>query len=74
MARDWLTKYYFVYAACLGAIIIAIAFLLSSCITTVITERPPYYTRYEVDAITAESNCRALARNMLQMERCATRR
>jgi hypothetical protein len=74
MARDWLTKYYFVYAACLGVIIIAIAFMLSGCITTVITERPPYYTRYEVDAITAENNCRALARNMLQMERCATRR
>jgi hypothetical protein len=65
---------YFVYAACLGVILIAVAFLLSGCIVTTIAERPPYYTRYEVDAITAENNCRALARNMLQMERCATRR
>ena len=65
---------YFVYAACLGVILIAVAFLLSGCIVTTIAERPPYYTRYEVDAITAENNCRAFARNMLQMERCATRR
>jgi len=65
---------YFVYAACLGVILIAVAFLLSGCIVTTIAERPPYYTRYEVDAIQAENNCRALARNMLQMERCATRR
>ena len=65
---------YWLYAACLGVIVIAVAVLLSGCIVTTIAERPPYYTRYEVDAITAENNCRALARNMLQMERCATRR
>jgi len=65
---------YFVYAACLGVILIAVAFLLSGCIVTTIAERPPFYTRYEIDAIQAENNCRALARNMLQMERCATRR
>lgn len=49
-----------------------LAALVSGCI--VVTERPAYYTRYEVDAITAENNCRALARNMLQMERCNVRR
>jgi len=65
---------YWLYAACLGVIVIAVAVLMSGCIVTAVTERPPYYTRYEVDAITAENNCRALARNMLQMERCATRR
>ena len=65
----------FIYSAWfLGSLMILAAILLSGCIVTTIAERPPYYTRYEVDAITAENNCRALARNMLQMERCATRR
>ena len=65
----------FIYSAWfLGSLMILAAILLSGCIVTTIAERPPYYTRYEVDAIQAENNCRALARNMLQMERCATRR
>jgi hypothetical protein len=63
---------YFLVATVFGAALLAI--LLSGCITTVITERPPFYTRYEIDAIQAENNCRALARNMLQMERCSIRR
>ena len=51
-----------------------LATLLGGCVVTAITERPAYYTRYEVDAIQAENNCRALARNMLQLERCNVRR
>jgi hypothetical protein len=51
-----------------------IAILLSGCIVTTITERPPYYSRYEIDAINAETACRALARNLIQMERCTVRR
>ena len=65
---------YWLYAACLGVIVIAIAVLMSGCIVTAVTEKPYTYSRYEIDAINAENNCRALARNMLQMERCATRR
>ena len=49
-----------------------LAVLLSSCM--VVTERPPFYTRYEIDAINAETACRALARNIIQMERCTVRR
>jgi len=49
-----------------------LAILLSGCI--VVTERPAYYTRYEIDALNAETACRALARNIIQMERCTVRR
>ena len=55
-------------------ILALVAILLSGCIVTAVTERPAYYTRYEVDAIQAENNCRVLARNMLQLERCNVRR
>jgi hypothetical protein len=65
---------YFVYAACLGVILIAVAFLLSGCIVTAVTERPPFYTRYEIDAINAEAACRNMARTIIQMERCTIRR
>jgi len=65
---------YFVYAACLGVILIAVAFLLSGCIVTTIAERPPFYSRYEIDAINAEAACRNLARTIIQMERCTIRR
>jgi hypothetical protein len=52
----------------------AIAILLSGCIVTAVTEKPAYYSRYEIDAINAETACRALARNLIQMERCTIRR
>jgi hypothetical protein len=51
-----------------------IAILLSGCIITTVTERPPFYTRYEIDAINAESACRNLARTIIQLERCTVRR
>ena len=54
------------------ALLVVLAVLLSGCI--VVTERPAYYTRYEMDAINAEVACRSMARNMLQMERCSIRR
>ncbi len=50
-----------------------LAVLLSGCIVTTVTERPPFYSRYEIDAINAETACRALARNIIQMERCTIR-
>jgi len=41
----------------------------------VVVVRPPeLYTRSEVDAINAETTCRALARNSLQAQRCGIRR
>ena len=40
----------------------------------VITRPPPYYDRAEVEAINAEGECRRLARNMLQAQRCGVRR
>ncbi|HXJ61297.1 MAG TPA: hypothetical protein VNU68_32025 [Verrucomicrobiae bacterium] len=40
-----------------------------------ITVRPPdLYTRPEVDAINAETQCRQLARTMLEAQRCGVRR
>jgi hypothetical protein len=54
--------------------LVAIAILLSGCIVTTVTERPYTYSRYEIDAINAETACRALARNIIQMERCTVRR
>jgi hypothetical protein len=41
---------------------------------TVTIVPPEFYTRAEVDAINAESACRSLARNQLQMDRCTVRR
>lgn len=33
-----------------------------------------YYTRAEVDALNAGTQCRAMARNLLQIARCEVRR
>jgi hypothetical protein len=63
----------FIYSAWfLGSLMILAAILLSGCI--VVTERPAFYTRYEIDAINAEAACRQLARTIIQMERCTIRR
>jgi len=41
----------------------------------VIIVRPPnVYSRGDVDAINAETQCRALARSMLEAQRCGIRR
>jgi hypothetical protein len=64
----------FLYSAWfLGALMILAAILLSGCVVTAVTERPYTYSRYEIDAINAETACRALARNIIQMERCTIR-
>jgi hypothetical protein len=68
-----MTKYYFLYAACLGMIMIAIAMMLSGCIVTAVTEKPYTYSRFEIDAINAERACRDMARTIIQMERCTIR-
>ena len=45
-----------------------LALTLSGC---VITDREQlYYTRADVDAIQARSECRLLARNLVQIARC----
>ena len=45
-----------------------LALTLSGC---VITDREAlYYTRADVDAIQARSECRMLARNLVQIARC----
>jgi len=47
---------------------VLLALSLSGC---VITDREAlYYTRADIDAINARSECRWIARNMLQMARC----
>jgi hypothetical protein len=33
-----------------------------------------FYSRAQVDAINAEAQCKALARNLVQISRCETRR
>ena len=41
----------------------------------VITDREQiYYSRADVDAINAEAQCKQLARNLVQISRCETRR
>ena len=40
----------------------------------VIVRPPDLYTRPEVDAINAETQCRQLARKMLEAQRCGVRR
>ena len=45
---------------------------LGGCITD--REAANYYTRAEVDALTAGVQCRAMARNLLQIARCDIRR
>jgi len=52
--------------------IVPIALLLSGCITD--RETALFYSRADVDAITAEMQCKALARNLVQISRCETRR
>ena len=50
---------------------------LSGCVTTdreVSAYLERYYTRADVDAINAEMACRQLARNLVQVSRCAVRR
>ena len=54
--------------------LVLLAVLLSGCIVTTVTERPPFYTRYEIDSINAETACQQLARTIIQMERCTVRR
>ena len=50
---------------------------LSGCVTTdreVSAYLERYYTRADVDAINAEAQCKLLARNLVQVSRCAVRR
>ena len=52
-----------------------LAMVLSGCIT--IEDRyifNDYYSRSQVDAINAEQQCKALARNLVQINRCEVRR
>jgi len=53
--------------------VLPIALLLSGCIVTD-REAALFYTRADVDAITAEMQCKQLARNLVQVARCETRR
>ena len=56
--------------------VIALALLgvaLSGCMVTD-REAALFYTRADVDAITAEMQCKQLARNLVQVARCETRR
>ena len=40
----------------------------------IVTRPPQLYTRSEIDAINAETQCRSLARSPLQAQRCGVRR
>jgi uncharacterized protein YceK len=40
----------------------------------VVVRQPELYTRAEIDAINAETQCRSLARSSLQAARCGVRR
>ena len=40
----------------------------------VVMKPPKAYSRADVDAINAETQCRSLARNMLEAQRCGVRR
>ncbi len=40
----------------------------------VVVRQPELYTRAEIDAINAETQCRSLARTTLQAQRCGIRR
>jgi hypothetical protein len=54
-----------------------LGFALSGCVITdreVSAYLERYYTRADVDAINAEMACRQLARNLVQVSRCAVRR
>jgi hypothetical protein len=57
-------------------LLIVLPLLLSGCVTTdreVSAYLERYYTRAEVDAISAEMACRQLARNLVQVARCNRR-
>jgi hypothetical protein len=57
--------------------IVLLALPLAGCVTTdreVSAYLERYYTRADVDAINAEMACRQLARNLVQVSRCAVRR
>jgi hypothetical protein len=51
---------------------IVLMLLLSSCVQYKPTE-VDFITRPELEALNARTQCRMLARNMLQLERCDTR-
>lgn len=48
--------------------------VLTGCAARVDLDRDPDYTRADVDAINATSQCKQLARTMVQVARCETRR
>jgi uncharacterized lipoprotein YmbA len=49
-----------------------LALVLTGC---VVTDREAlYYTRADIDAITSTIECKQLARNLVQVARCETRR
>ena len=57
-----------------GLIVMALLILLSvlgGCMATV--REPLLYTQSEVDAINARTQCRTLARNLVQIARCDAR-
>ena len=45
---------------------------LGGCLAT--TREELVYTRADIDAINAEAQCKALARSLVQISRCETRR
>jgi uncharacterized lipoprotein YmbA len=51
-------------------IVLGMAVLLSGCIVT--DREVRYYTAADIDAITSQMECRAIARNYLQLARCDT--
>jgi hypothetical protein len=53
--------------------IVPIALMLSGCMVTD-REAALFYSRADVDAITAEMQCKNIARNLVQIARCETRR
>jgi hypothetical protein len=58
-------------------LLIILPLLLGGCVTTdreVSAYLDRYYTRADVDAINAETACRQLARNLVQVSRCQVRR
>jgi hypothetical protein len=49
-----------------------LALSLGGCLAT--TREPLTYTQAEINAINAETACKALARNLVQVARCDVRR
>ena len=50
-----------------------LAMSLAACVTERAAE-VKFYTAAEIDAMNAETQCRALARNLVQIYRCSVRR